>query len=260
MDCVRFDRAHAAMFSMFNDIARELDGLSRDFQSWRADIRTAVKKPVDIAACDTATVLRLKPFVDSLASYMKDRAIGPVIPVSDMVQIPGRRYRIQRTEVTQIQWMAVMGDNPSRFKGADRPVENVSWNDCKEFIKKLGEMDGVSYRLPTEFEWEFACRAGSRGDWGRLRTGREGTLDEMGWYGGNGTHPVAMKQPNAWGVYDMHGNVWEWCEDKAGSSSRADRGGGWDSSAMRCMAGNRSCHVPGSRDDRLGFRLAASQD
>ena len=182
-----------------------------------------------------------------------------------MIAIPGRRYQMQRTEVTQLQWMVVMGNNPSRFRRPDRPVEYVSWEDCQEFIKRASQMDGRKYRLPTEAEWEFACRAGSTTDWGKRRNGECGPLETMGWYDGNSgleTHSVAQKEPNAWGLFDMHGNVWEWCEDQwePGDSRRVNRGGSWDYGARRCSASCRDDRRSDYRNGDLGFRLAASQD
>jgi formylglycine-generating enzyme required for sulfatase activity len=179
-------------------------------------------------------------------------------------------FYMGKYEVTQAQWRAAMGSNPSQFKGDDLPVENVSWNDAKEFCRKLSQMTGREYRLPTEAEWEYACRAGTTGAYA-------GDLDAMAWYdknSGGKTHPVGQKQPNAFGLYDMHGNVWEWCEDdwhnsyngapndgrawvdiSARGSYRVFRGGGWNSYAVSCRSAYRNCWAPGDRGSRLGFRL-----
>ena len=191
----------------------------------------------------------------------------------DMVAIPEKNFKMGKHEVTQAQWEAVMGSNPSAFKGADLPVESVSWDDCQDFIKKLNALpevkgSGWTYRLPTGKEWEYACRAGSKGDYCKLADGTEitkSTLDEVAWYDDNSgrtTHPVGQKKPNAFGLYDMHGNVCEWCEDlyAAGKSSRVFRGGSWFNLSWRCRAGHRRDSAPGDRNRNLGFRLAASKD
>ena len=176
-------------------------------------------------------------------------------------------------EVTQAQWQAVMGENPSRFKGDLNPVETVSWDDCKKFLDKLNSIpevkeSGLTFRLPTEKEWEYACRAGSTGDYCKLADGTEittNTLGEVTWYRGNSdgkTHPVGQKKPNAFGLYDMHGNVEEWCEDLylACLSRRVSRGGSWHSGSGGCTAGNRINLDPDPCGYDLGFRPAASQD
>ena len=182
-------------------------------------------------------------------------------------------FWIGKFEVTQAQWEAVMGENPSRFKGADNPVEMVSWDDCQRFLKKLNALpvvkeSGLVFRLPTEKEWEYACRAGSTGDYCKLADGTEiteRTLGEVAWYDDNSgekTHPVGQKKPNAFGLYDMHGNVWEWCEDlyRAGDSNRVIRGGSWNFVSGNCRASLRVSFNPVFRSSILGFRLAATQN
>ena len=131
-----------------------------------------------------------------------------------------RGFYLGKYEITQGQWESVMGSNPSYFGGSNRPVEQVSWNDVQEFIGRLNEAAGEEvYRLPTEAEWEYACRAGTTTRWSFGDD--EGQLGEYAWYTGNnspyGTKEVGTKRPNPWGLYDMHGNVWEWCQDWYGS-------------------------------------------
>jgi formylglycine-generating enzyme required for sulfatase activity len=150
-------------------------------------------------------------------------------------------FYLGTTEVTQSQWESVMGNNPSRFKGANRPVEQVSWEEVQTFIEKLNAREpGVTYRLPTEAEWEYAARAGtttaySFGD-------SAGDLDEYAWYGGNTggqTHPVGQKPANGWGLYDVHGNVWEWVQDWYGEYPSSPQGNpsGPPSGASRVVRG-----------------------
>jgi formylglycine-generating enzyme required for sulfatase activity len=205
-------------------------------------------------------------------------------------------FYMGKYEVTQAQWQAVMGNNPSHFKGDNLPVESVSWNDAIAFIERLNaQNDAYIYRLPTEAEWEYACRAGTRGDYA-------GTLDVIAWYGnnagghyidaeeiwrtdqsnlfkrlndnGNQTHPVGTKQPNGFGLYDMHGNVWEWCQDwyhdsyngapadgsawlSAGEQKyRVLRGGSWGDIAIGVRSAVRGWVAPGSRPFD-GFRVVA---
>ena len=210
-----------------------------------------------------------------------------------------RPFYLGKFQVTQVQWQAMMGNNPSYFKGDNLPVEQVSWNDCQEFLKKLNaKKDGYTYRLPSEAEWEYACRAGTTGDYAR-------ELDVIGWYGNNSgrkkldadeiwktdqanygqrlldngcqTHPVGQKTPNAWGLYDMHGNVWEWCQDwyqdsykgaptdgsawELGSDKqyRVLRGGSWDVGAGGCRSAFRFWCFPGNLVRIVGFRVVAAR-
>ena len=185
-----------------------------------------------------------------------------------------------RTPVTQGQWLAIMGSNPSYhldgknwfgFGGKispDRPVDSVSWYDCQDFLKKLNALpsakaSGLTFRLPKEAEWKMACRAGATGKYCRLADGTEITEETLGrvaWFGDNSnnqTHPVGEKEPNAWGLYDMHGNVWEWTETAVGEN-RVRRGGGWRDSAWFCESSFRLGFSPSYRLNDLGFRLCAS--
>ncbi len=168
--------------------------------------------------------------------------------------------------MTQALWFAVMGENPSEFKGADRPVENVSWDDCQQFLEKLNALPEVkaserTYRLPTADEWEFACRAGATGDYCKLADGTEitwNTLGTVAWYAENSdkkAHPVGQKKPNALGLYDMHGNVWELTSTGAGFG-RVFCGGSWNGDAGCCEVGPRIRINPDYRMRSLGFRLA----
>ncbi|MHB1424327.1 MAG: SUMF1/EgtB/PvdO family nonheme iron enzyme [Gemmataceae bacterium] len=186
--------------------------------------------------------------------------------------------------VTQAQWQAVMGDNPSHYKGGDRPVEQVSWDDCQAFCAKLVHRTGKRFRLPTEAEWEYACRAGTTTP---FHFGDTIGTDQANYQGkypyGRGkqgvyrkqTTPVGSFPANAWGLFDMHGNVWEWCQDWYGPYPQGDikdpqnsnngyarvlRGGSWSSSARFCRAASRGWVAPGFRFNDGGFRVAFRLD
>ena len=184
-------------------------------------------------------------------------------------------YYIGKYEVTQALWQAVMGNNPSNFKGDNLPVERVSWDDCQEFINKLNRITDKKFRLPTEAEWEYAARGGkkSRG----YQYSGSNNLSDVAWYKDNSdskTHAVGTKQSNELGIYDMSGNVLEWCQDWYGrynSSSqvnptganrgvyRGRRGGCWLFSASGCRSSYRVNNKPGGPNFTLGFRLALSE-
>jgi formylglycine-generating enzyme required for sulfatase activity len=186
-------------------------------------------------------------------------------------------FYMQTTEVTQDQWYAVMGSNPSGFSncGGDCPVEAVSWNDAQQFVIALNEKENPQkYRLPTEAEWEYAARAGTTTAYGLYDFGNSpDQLTYYGWFGKNSgrkIHPVAQKKANKWGLYDMHGNVWEWCQDwkrEYPASAQTDplspssgwyrvyRGGSWDSNAGYCRSARRKGFTPDHRSRHIGFRL-----
>ncbi|MDR1315914.1 MAG: formylglycine-generating enzyme family protein [Spirochaetales bacterium] len=206
-------------------------------------------------------------------------------------QVQVSDFSIGKYEVTQKEYEEVMGTNPSEFKGDALPVEQVSWFDAIEYCNRRSLMekltpaytisgsgdnrqvtwnrDADGYRLPTEAEWEYVCRAGTTAPYSS-----GGSVDSAGWYdenSGDTTHPVGQKKANAWGLYDMHGNVWEWCwdwyeeypdgaqADPAGAASGSDRvrrGGSWLSDARGLRSTLRSNSTPSFRDSSIGFRLA----
>ena len=185
-------------------------------------------------------------------------------------------YYMGKYEVTQALWQAVMGSNPSKFKGDDLPVEQVSWNDCQEFISKLNGFTGKKFRLPTESEWEYAARGGKKSR-GYQYSGSSNISDVAWYYDGNSgskTHPVGTKQANELGIYDMSGNVWEWCQDWYGSyvnspqtnpigansgSYRVCRGGSWNIKAWHCRSSYRLYGTPVNRGYSIGLRLVLSE-
>ncbi len=172
-------------------------------------------------------------------------------------------YSIGVHEVTQSQYESVMGSNPSSFKGANNPVETISWDDAVAFCHKLSDLPaekaaGRVYRLPTEAEWEYACRAGTTTAYSFGDDAKD--LGEYAWFVDNSrstTHAVGEKLPNCWGLYDLHGNVWEWCEDKVGSD-RVYRGGCWNNAAPHCRLASRIPFAPTTRLSYFGFRVVLS--
>ncbi|MDO9011450.1 MAG: SUMF1/EgtB/PvdO family nonheme iron enzyme [Gallionella sp.] len=240
---------------------------------------TAHTQSVDDAAMPAASqtdifadsMLRIAPGNFEMGSSDGDADEQPVLKVNI-----SHEFEIGKTEVTQGQWKAVMGSLPEKlfFKkcGNNCPVENVSWNDVQEFIAKLNAQSGKQYRLPSEAEWEYACRAGAT-----QRYCGGDNPDDLAWYGnekiGKSPHPVATRKPNAWGLYDMSGNVWEWVEDcyqnqyseaqrdgRSHTSAQCDarvlRGGSWSNAADTPRAANRYKRTVNDRFNNNGFRLA----
>lgn len=182
-----------------------------------------------------------------------------------------RSFYLGKHEVTQAQWQQLMDSNPSHFKGAQRPVDTVSWDDCQRFLGKAAEKSGRKFSLPTEAQWEYACRAGTTTHWSfgsKAEAGRE--FAWMAPNSGGVTHPVGEKKPNAWGVHDLHGNIAEWCADRyanpypkgdatdpigsATGEARVVRGGAWGDHAENIRSAYRSCNGADGAHDGIGFR------
>jgi formylglycine-generating enzyme required for sulfatase activity len=185
-------------------------------------------------------------------------------------------FSIGKYEITQAQWETIMDSNPTDFKGDNLPVENVSWEEVQEFISRLNKATGKKYRLPTEAEWEYAARDGKKSR--NYKYSGSNSIDEVAWYEDNSgykTHPVGTKKANKLGIYDMSGNVYEWCNDWYGDysssaqtnpvgassgSRRVIRGGGWNNDARGCRVVTRYGGSPGDRGINLGLRLACSSE
>ena len=241
----------------------------------RLDRKVAIKRIRGDGATSKVAVARFLTEAKAIAALNHPN----VVQVYDYGRDESGPFLLGVYEVTQEQYEKVMGANPSKFQGSQNPVEMVSWDDAVEFCQKLSELPqekvaGHVYRLPTEAEWEFACRAEtatkfSFGD-------DESQLGECAWFqdnSGSKTHPVGKKKPNAWGLYDMHGNGWEWCQDWYGygeyasvavtdptgastGSNRVFRGGCWNNPAGYCRSSNRCRAYPSLRDYYRGFRVA----
>ena len=215
-------------------------------------------------------------FMMGATSEMKDSYDDPDSDEKPVHQVTlTNDYYMGKYEVTQALWQAVMGSNPSNFKGDNLPVEEVSWNDCQEFISKLNSLTGRKFRLPTEAEWEYAARGGKKSR--SYQYSGSSNISDVAWYDGNSvnkTHPVGTKQANELGIYDMTGNVWEWCSDWYGfyssssqtnptgadsGSGRVCRGGGWCDDAVFCRLSFRDFTPPDWRGYNLGLRLALSE-
>ncbi|HIJ86945.1 MAG TPA: formylglycine-generating enzyme family protein [Desulfuromonadales bacterium] len=247
-------------------VVKEAGWFSKAITEMQPRTRTVTKKQNVIKTISTCFEFCPVPAGTFLMGSEKD---GPVHQVTI-----SHDFYIAKYPVTQTQWKAVMGSSPCKFNGADRPVEQVSWDDCQEFIKRLNATGKGIFRLPTEAEWEYACRAGSTGVFcfGDL----ENQLCDYAWYNANSdnqTQPVGKKKPNAWGIHDMHGNVWEWCQDWYDDYSaesvtdpqgppfsnmpvRVFRGGCWRGVAGFAASAHRGGRGVSYRDGILGVRLA----
>jgi len=255
--------------------------------------------PFELTAQQAGGVVKRSPNRNKVSSLKKEKSKQQIIAslIDNMVYVDGGTYYmgttneisssnkvdmlkhkvsvsgflIGRYEVTQEEWQAVMGSNPSYFVGKRRPVEQISWDDCQLFIKKLNALTGYNFRLPTEAEWEYAARGG-----GSSTNEYPGSniIDDIAWFDENSngkTHIVGQKEPNELDLYDIGGNVAEWCQDWYGiydkdiqtnpigpsnGSLRCVRGGDWNSDSKYCRISNRNCHTPQYTSYSLGFRLA----
>lgn len=189
-------------------------------------------------------------------------------------QVTLKGFWLGKFEVTQEQYTKVMGNNPSRYSGVFNPVDNVSWNNAVEFCQKLASRSaGRAYQLPSESEWEYACRTGCSGLY--CFSDVSGDLNDYAWYcnnSRNSSHQIGKKRPNSYGIYDMHGNVWEWCEDgyhtgyigapsdgsvwESSKISHVLRGGSWYSNSDFCRSAIRCGNLQNKTDGNIGFRVA----
>ena len=226
--------------------------LIADFEKLPASALSALPPSVFVAL-PPSVLVALPPIQNSVGMAFK------------LLPSPHGAFSIGVYEVTQQQYEAVMGSNPSEFKGANNPVENVSWDDAVAYCAKLSSLPaevaaGHVYRLPTAAEWEYACRAGTTTEYSFGDDEKD--LGKYAWFLDNSlrtTHGVGEKLPNGWGLYDMHGNAWEWCSDAEGSL-RVLRGGSWNYSAGSCRSAFRGGNDPSYRSNGMGFRLALSAD
>jgi sulfatase modifying factor 1 len=246
-----------------------------------------------VRPCVPRRTIALKPGVDMKFAWIPPGTFVMGSPNSDPERFPNEtQHRVTLTRgfylgihaVTQSQWKAVMGNNPSRFKGKQRPVEQVSWEDCQAFCTRLSQVTGKRFGLPTEAEWEYACRAGTTTPFhfGYTITPDDANYDDSLSYRDGvpgvcrkGTACVGSFPPNAWGLFEMHGNVWEWCQDSYGpysngnlidplnvdnSNARVARGGSWGLRTDSCRSATRANVKPSSHLINIGFRIAFHLD
>lgn len=257
----------------------KIDALEQREAEWTAQIKDAFFKhkaamatSEQLAAADAALAKKSLAWENDALKPMLKKSVGkPLLGVLVTVRIPGKPYAFGIYEVTQAQYVRVMGENPSYFKGMNLPVERVSWDDAVAFCKKLTARERASgrisatqrYRLPTSEEWEHACRAGTTTPFYTGDSDRD--LARAGWYkenSGGKTHPVGQKKPNAFGLYDMHGNLWEWTSNSSDTWGRKIWGGSAAEDMYRCRSSSyhnlpqKTHNLPQkTRDVVVGFRV-----
>ena len=236
---------------------------TRNWVGTGAIFKVCVPDAMDLAR-RVAGLSEVKPTIDKIGRDIGEQQSDLV----KMIRIPNKNYSLGETVVTQGQWKKVMGTEPWKgqscvMESDDYPAVYVSWYDAVGFCEKLTAMEGKTYRLPTEVEWEYACRAGATTAYYFSDNATE--LDKYAWFDENAwcagekyAHRVAQKLPNKFGLYDMHGNVWEWCDDLFDQEYRVLRGGSWSSYSDGCSSWYRNYCTPGDRDYVIGFRLAST--
>jgi formylglycine-generating enzyme required for sulfatase activity len=268
---------------MLNDMRREKEV----HEKLKASERGASQEPLPLEKDNVASrpqerdplVLSLGDGVVMEFAWIPPGRFPMGSPANELGRFPDERlhpvsipcgFWMGKHEVTQRQWSRLANANPSRFVGEENPVENVTWDDCRRFVREMNRKfanldDGGRFALPTEEQWEYACRAGTTTRF-HSGDGRQ-DLQTVAWFAcdGNSTHPVGRKRPNAWGLFDMHGNVWEWCRDVYTHPSRRTlsppgwsrvlRGGSWDDYEANCRSANRIAIAPGYARHDMGFRL-----
>lgn len=208
------------------------------------------RQTFDLSSGAKVNMILVKPGVFTMGSPEDEVGRIPEREKQQRIDI-SKGFWLAETEVTQVQWESVMGFNPSKNIGKDLPVDQVSYLDIQDFLKKVN-VGEQKFRLPTEAEWEYACRAGTSGPYA-------GERDEMAWHSGNSdrkSHPVRQKKPNPWGFYDMHGNLLEWCSDPFAEGLIVQRGGQFTGRLRHTRAADRQRSAPDKRMFFVGFRLA----
>jgi formylglycine-generating enzyme required for sulfatase activity len=263
-----------------NDLASTIDEILSDISKTKLDIENSRQKA-------TSEAKKVQQNTSSANNAIYDKAPLNQTPTNQIIlgspeasqqdafspssinfnltMLPSGLY-ICKYEVTQVQWQQIMGYNPSEHVGANNPVDTISWNEVQEFIRRLNSIEqvkenGLTFRLPTLSEWQYACGAGSTGDYGLLENNAEGAFNDMAWHrynSGKRTHPVGTKKPNAWGLYDMHGNLWEMTYSP-GDEKITTAGGCWGNSYYFCRISSTAQNTKDQKNSSTGFRLVAEK-
>lgn len=263
-----------------NDLASTIDEILSDISEAKLDIENSRQKATSGAKKVQQNTSSANNAIDDKAPLNQTHtnqiilgspeasqqdAFSPSSINFNLTMLPSGLY-ICKYEVTQVQWQQIMGYNPSEHVGANNPVDTISWNEVQEFIRRLNSIEqvkenGLTFRLPTLSEWQYACGAGSAGDYGLVENNLEGAFNDMAWHrynSGKRTHPVGTKKPNAWGLYDMHGNLWEMTYSP-GDEKITTAGGCWGNSYYFCRISSVAQNTKDQKNSSTGFRLVAEK-